>query len=247
MQRFFLTGISLAPGAEVDLTPLAHQLYSVLRMRPGAQILLLDGRGYGCITEIHSLSRQAGTGKVLHRRPWPGEPALKLHLYQCSLKLDKFEWVLQKGTELGVSRFVPVICRRSVARPGNAARPRLERWRRIVQEAAEQAGRVQLPVVNEPVHLTQALATSHALRLVPWEEAQGAGCPSLGRALDAAPGGVDDIGLLIGPEGGLAVEEVAAAQAEGWQVVSLGSRTLRAETAALASSAVIMERCGELG
>ena len=185
------------------------------------------------------------------RRRWfwrndaaPAEPALRLTLFQCTLKADKFEWILQKGTELGVARFVPVVSARSVVRPAAALLPKYERWRAIVREAAEQSGRTRLPELATPVEFSEALRSSAQLRLLPWEEAEVDRAEGLGQAVSAAS--PSDAALLVGPEGGLTAEEVMAAQAAGWRTVTLGARTLRAETAALAAIAVIMDRQGEL-
>ena len=106
--RFFLPDVELVPGQPVDLTPLARQLARVLRLHTGAEIHLLDNRGACFLTRIETLDDRRGTGTVLAAEEIGGEPAARLTLYQCSLKADKFEWVLQKGTELGVAGFVVI-------------------------------------------------------------------------------------------------------------------------------------------
>ena len=113
----------------------------VLRLDAGAQIVLFNGDGFDYVIEITELARNFGEGVVVARLATRGETALTLTLYQCSLKSDKFEWVLQKGTELGVARFVPVISARSIVRPAAALLKKYERWHVILREAAEQSGR----------------------------------------------------------------------------------------------------------
>jgi len=248
MQRFFLASALPATGGAVDLSPLRHQLQRVLRARPGDRILLLDGNGFEYVTELEAVDGRETTGRVLERRRATGEPRSHVTLWQCALKADKMEWVLQKGTELGVSRFVPVISQRTIVRPASALLRKYERWRTIVREAAEQSGRGLLPELAEPLVYAEAVRQAHGVRLLPWEEAGGA--PSLSeRFVRAASSeeGQTRIDLLIGPEGGLSAAEAQEAAAAGWQMSTLGPRTLRAETAALAAVAVVMALAGEMG
>jgi 16S rRNA (uracil1498-N3)-methyltransferase len=243
MHRFFVTHETLASGQICAVDSLAHQLHAVLRLRPGAEIVLCDGGGREFLAQIAALDRNHATALILAERPGHAEPAFRLTLLQCALKADKFEWVLQKGTELGVARFVPVVSVRSVVRPAAALLPKYERWRAILREAAEQSRRTRLPELGAPADFAQALNFPSQLRLLPWEGAAAAA--GLGQAVSTARSG--DAALLVGAEGGFAAEEVSAAQAAGWRVVTLGARILRAETAALAAIAVIMDRQGELG
>ena len=150
MNRFFLTDTPIQLGTLVDLTPIAHQLRSVLRLGVGDQVVLLDNRGGAFLAEIRALDRKSAQGFVLDAVAAPGEPSVAVTLYQCSLKADKFEWVLQKGTELGVTRFVPVVSRRSVVRPVAALAKKAERWQAIIREAAEQCGRGRLAGIGRP-------------------------------------------------------------------------------------------------
>ncbi|MCX6049925.1 MAG: 16S rRNA (uracil(1498)-N(3))-methyltransferase [Chloroflexi bacterium] len=244
VQRFFYPH-SLLVGQTIDLLGLVHQLHAVLRLQTGAQIILLDRQGNEFLTEIRQLARDQAQGFILQQQPSRGEPAVELTLYQCSLKADKFEWVLQKGTELGVARFVPVISQRSIVRPESALLKKYERWQSILREAAEQCGRGRVPVLAAPLGWDVAVKQAQGLRVLPWEASDDQH-PSLVHYL-APQTVVTALNVLIGPEGGLAPDEVAVACAYGWQVVSLGPRILRAETAAIASIAVIMANLGELG
>ncbi len=244
MHRFFYPH-PLLVGQTVDLFVLVHQLHAVLRLQAGDQITLLDRQGNEFLTEIRQLARDQAQGLVLQQQQAKGEPAVQLTLYQCSLKADKFEWVLQKGTELGVTRFVPVISQRSIVRPAAALLKKYDRWQSILREAAEQCGRGRVPVLEEPLGWAAATQQAQGLRVLPWE-ASGDRHASLVRYLKDQVG-VTAINLLIGPEGGIAPDEVGMASAHGWQVVSLGPRILRAETAAIASVTIVMANLGELG
>ncbi len=248
MHRFFLTNAPPATGAAVDLSPLRHQLQRVLRAKPGDRVLLLDGYGFEYVTELEAVDGREMTGRVLEKRRATGEPAIDVTLWQCALKADKMEWVLQKGTELGVSRFVPVISERTIVRPASALLRKYERWRTIVREAAEQSGRGLLPELAEPLPYAEAVRRADGMRFLPWEEAGGA--PGLSERFARAIGGAAGqprIDLLIGPEGGLSAAEAQEAVAAGWEIATLGPRTLRAETAALAAIAVVMALAGEMG
>jgi 16S rRNA (uracil1498-N3)-methyltransferase len=245
MHRFFLTpagseGASLQPGQMVSLQPLHRQLYRVLRLQPGAQIILLDGSGQESLVELVALDGQQAAGKVVAQQQGQAEPGIEVALLQCALKSDKFEWVLQKGTELGVGSFVPVISTRTVVRPAEALVKKYSRWRTILQEATEQCGRSRTPALLPPVEFDKALSSTYAMRLVAWEGA--AGRATLAGHLKSALAGMapGSVALLVGPEGGLAAEEIARAATAGWHVVSLGPRILRAETAALAAVATTM-------
>ncbi len=240
-QRFFVPG-PLAAGATVAIDSLAQQLVNVLRMKPGDDLVLLDGSGQEFLARLVSLSRHAAGAEVLQAQPCPAEPALHLTLYQCSLKADKFEWVLQKGTELGVSRFVPVIAERSIVRPAGALLGKYARWEAIVREAAEQCRRGRVPEIAPPQEWAQAVASRAGAGLLAWEEA--AGSPALASWLQGQAPPLDQLSLLIGPEGGVSEQEAQAAAAHGWQWVSLGPRILRAETAAVAAVAVVMASLG---
>lgn len=245
MHRFFYPHALPAAGQIVDLLGLYHQLHTVLRLPAGTQITLLDNQGNEFLTEIRQLTRDQAQGFVISQQPAAGEPVARLTLYQCSLKADKFEWVLQKGTELGIARFVPVISQRSIVRPAAALLKKYERWQSILREAAEQCGRGRVPVLAEPLGWDVAIKQAQGVRLMPWEASGDQAAPLVDCLRE--PQDAIDVNVLIGPEGGLAPDEVAVALEAGWQVVSLGPRILRAETAAIASMTIIMAKLGELG
>jgi len=187
---------------------------------------------------------------VVGRRDGPPEPQARLILYQSLIKGDRFDWVLEKGTELGVARFVPLICQRGVVlRQPPERRGREQRWRRIITEAAEQCGRSVLPEISPVTELDQALDSASGLRLLPWEEERALGLRKVLRQARAAEktAGPPTVSLFVGPEGGFTRQEVERARARGVQVVSLGRRILRSETAGIAAAAAILYELGELG
>jgi 16S rRNA (uracil1498-N3)-methyltransferase len=218
----------------------ARQLKTVLRLQPGDEIIVLDDLGQEWQVRLTQLSRDTVEGQLLAQRSAPGEPTLHVTLYQGMLKADKFEWVLQKATELGVSRFVPTLCHRSVVNRAEDLSGKQTRWQRIIREAAEQSRRGRLPVLESPLPLAQALHQAAqatppgALRLMAWEEAVE---PSLKTVLSAVR--PQTAALFVGPEGGFTTAEAQLAKESGLQLVTLGPRILRAETAAIAVCAAI--------
>lgn len=242
LQRFFLTEQPITVGQSINLAEIHYQLQVVLRLQPGAQLVLLDGQGRAFQVELATLTRKAASGRVLAEVPCSAEPTAQVTLYQCTLKADKFEWILQKGTELGVTRFVPVISQRSIVRPAAAVLKKYERWQAILREAAEQCGRGRLPELAPPLDWRDAIQQAQGVRLLPWEE-QNTTAITIKAAVTQAEIDTNpkSVALLIGPEGGIAHEEATAAQAQGWQLISLGPRILRAETAALTSIVLTLE------
>ena len=158
--RFFLPpeafrGDGLPASVVLD-GPIAHQLRAVLRLRPGARVVVLDDSGWEYEVELVELRSSGALARVCERREAPNEPRLSLVMYQAMLKGQHFEWVLQKGTELGVSAFVPVETGRSVARSTERWKNKRARLERIIREAAEQSGRGRLPRLADPISFAEA-------------------------------------------------------------------------------------------
>ncbi len=168
VHRFHVPG-PLEAGL-VDLPgPAAHQVLSVLRLRPGAPLVLFDGRGGEWSATIAGAGRDGVTARLLQHHTPAREAAIRVTLAQAVLKSDRFEWLLQKGTELGVVAFQPLLTRRTVAvAHGALGAGKLERWGRIVTEAAEQSGRCLVPRVWPPAPLEAILAASTPSVLL-WE------------------------------------------------------------------------------
>jgi 16S rRNA (uracil1498-N3)-methyltransferase len=214
----------------------------VLRARPGDALTLFDGAGTEIEARVVSVGAREAELALGERRAAPAAaPAVAITLLVAVPRGERMDWLVQKTTELGVARIVPVSSERSVARPeaGTARRPR---WEKIAREAARQCGRADVPLVDEPTDLAAALAAADLpqRRLALWE---GERTRSLGAALAAAPG-AEATAVLIGPEGGFAVEEVALAEKAGFAPVGLGPRILRVETAAIVAVALIQAAAG---
>src|SRR6266516_785989 len=151
---------------------LAHQVRDVLRLNPGEQLLLLDNSGEEILATVAKTSKTSVEVQLHERRPGKSEPTVRIILYQGLLKSARFEWILEKGTELGVSVFSPILCRRSMVGLEDPGHTKIQRWQRIIQEAAEQSGRSHLPELLPIRPLMQALndIPSNALAIMPWEE-----------------------------------------------------------------------------
>ncbi|MCE5259922.1 MAG: 16S rRNA (uracil(1498)-N(3))-methyltransferase [Chloroflexi bacterium] len=232
MQRFFVDP-PLLQNTILELPEhIAHQLVHVLRARQGEQIILLDDTGWEYQAELLSVSQRQVTASITGKT-FPGrEPDMRISLYQALVREVKMDWVLQKGTELGIADFIPVMCEHSLTSlpsPGKC-----ERWRRIISEAAEQSGRTRLPKLEQVQRFEPACTKSVGLRLMATPQQK----LSLKQVLPAAA--PQELCLYIGPEGGFSAAEEDYACAQGILLVGLGERILRTETAGLAAVAAIM-------
>jgi len=175
------------------------------------------------------------------------ESRLNLTMAVALLKGEKFDLIVQKLTELGVNRLIPIMTARAevrLRREPDAAR-RVDRWRRIAMEATKQCGRTRLMTIEAPIKIERLIEQPPATgeqRLM-FAERQGA---SLEQLLDETQGLPKAVSAVIGPEGGWADEEIDQARAGGWQIVTLRGRTLRAETAAIVVAALLQHRFGDL-
>lgn len=246
MQRFFVPPDTLA-GSTARLTgDTARQIIRVLRMQPGDYICLLDGVGWEYLVRLDRFGKDDVAGEIMEKREGEGEPAHKITLYLSLLnKPDKFEWALQKCSEIGAAVFTPIHAARSISdRPGAA---RKDRWEKIIQEAAEQSHRAVLPILNESMTFAQAIA-QEIDRLQQGNHV--ALMPTLGAALpmsEAIRGNGATMSIFIGPEGGFTPDEAITAQKAGITPITLGPRTLRAETAAVAALTMVLYELGEMG
>lgn len=243
MHRFFADPEKSTAETAILTPEDARHASTVLRLNPGSRIeIILSGRRWEA--EIDSSLSHHVSARIL--APLPStEPSLSVTLFQGLPKADKMDLIVQKATELGVFRIVPVFMQRCVARPDPKDMSRkLERWRKIAREAGKQCGRCIIPEITDPVSLNR-LADSSPLpdrNIVPWEESSGFGplafrnsCPEL-----------SSLGILIGPEGGIEKTEIDTLRSSGFISITLGKRILRTETAGLAAISSFMSLYGEM-
>jgi len=231
-------------GAEKD------HLVRVLRLQPGETVGGFDNSGREWLGKVMTITADEVCCQILAERRPEVEPRFAVYLVAGLAKADKFEWVIQKGTELGMAGFLPLQAKRSVVHlDGAKAAERVERWQKIAAEATKQSRRVREPRIF-PVSAWPELAGRLGSQaedmqwLIPYEEERTVGLLTAARQLDPSR----PLGLLVGPEGGFEPAEVSWAKEHlGARSVSLGPRILRAETAALAALALVLGQWGELG
>jgi 16S rRNA (uracil1498-N3)-methyltransferase len=231
---------ALSPGAHVELPePVARHAVRVLRLPPGAPVVLFDGRGGEYPARIERIERDRVYAELAAWQEIERESPLVVTLVQALQAGDKMDFTIQKAVELGVRDIVPVESRRSVLRlSGERAAKRVAHWQGVVASACEQCGRNQVPLVAPLEKLENWLArpAGGVLRLML--------APDAGQTLaDIEPAGA--VQLLIGAEGGLDPQEMIAAQQAGFQAVRLGPRVLRTETAGLAVLAALQALWGD--
>jgi len=237
--------------------PEAFHVVKVLRYGKGQTLSLFDGKGGRFEGVIEAIGEDGTvTGPLTATlKSDDVRAAARIHLHLGLLKASHWDYALEKGTELGVASFVPVLTPRTVVllHEVDRVKSKRERWTRIVMAAAKQCGRAELPVVHEPVQFRDAIRACRdkGLVLMAWEGMKGSGAgetlrPVLREAEDKRSAGGLDVYLFVGPEGGFSDEEVDLAEAEGAVVFGLGPRILRAETAAAAAVALVQYEFGGL-
>ncbi len=237
--RFFVAPqMLLGRIAKIEDPEIVKQISKVLRLQLGEEIILLDGDGFEYVVRLLKIGAHEVQGEILKRHINQNEPLLKITLFQALIKKDNFEWALQKCTEVGVNSFVPLKCERTEKENINA-----ERLKRILRETAEQSARAVVPQLQEAQDFSRALRRAVLLQapsiiLHP----QGEPIKDFYKNKD-----LFEVNIFVGPEGGFTDVELDVARelrAEGKEVhiVSLGSRILRAETAGLVATAVLLSR-----
>ena len=212
----------------------ARHLTRVLRVEPGQLFEISDNRR-AWLAEIVEARGERVSLRVLEPVASPPLPA-EITLCAALVKFDRFEWMVEKATECGVARIVPVEAERSEKGLREASSKRRERWTRIAREAAQQSRRVSVPEIAQTVRFAECLRVP-----APWRYFLDEGAaPPLGRVLPEARTAGEPIAAAIGPEGGWTDDERRAAEAAGWKAASLGPTILRTETAAVAVLSVLM-------
>jgi 16S rRNA (uracil1498-N3)-methyltransferase len=237
LRRAFVAG-TLAEGDRLDLDPdESHHVARVLRLKVGDQLAVFDGKGGEWAATIEAATRERVT--VIAGRPVPGmvEPAIRVVVYQALVRPEKLEWVLQKGTEVGVTAFRLVASERVEAPWPSPSR--LARYARILMEACKQSGRRRLPelssgALDAPPEGVVAIVLAHA-----------PGVEAIGTVLAGRP--AEDVWVAVGPEGGFSESELEGMIRAGWRRASLGPRVLRTETAGAVAAALVLHSWGDLG
>ncbi len=236
MHRFWISPAQRS-GERVTFTAdQSHQIRHVLRLSAGDRVRVFDG-ALDCDQVVELVG--ASEARVVGAAPHAPEPRTRLAMYPALLRRDKFEPVLQKLTEVGVSSITPVLTARGLVRDAPDEH-RYTRWRAILTEAAEQSGRGQVPVVCAAQPLAAALRSAPGLKILAYEGERSS------QLRDALADGPREVSVFVGPEGGFASEEVASARELGARVITLGPRILRTETASPVLAALVLYELGDL-
>lgn len=251
MHKFF-TPKELISGKEAKIIgeDVKH-IIKVLRIEEGEKVVLNNCEGKEYLAVIDSTSKQEVIFEILEELDINNESPIKIHLYQGMPKAQKMDLIVQKGTELGMYDFTPVITSRVDVRLKGEFK-KLDRLNRIALEAAKQSKRSIIPKVLEPMNFTDALNEMKNLDLiiVPYENAEGFGIKTLMNSLrkeESPLSSIKEIGIFIGPEGGIEEEEILKLKEIGAHIVTLGNRILRTETAGFTAASLIQYELGDLG
>jgi 16S rRNA (uracil1498-N3)-methyltransferase len=246
MPVFFIEPDTIRSNQITITGPLCNHLVASLRIKTGEKLWFAKPGGPRYQAQVTQAAGDSLRASIISELPCPAAPGLQITLGIALVKNEHLEWAIQKATELGVSRLVPLVTRRSVVRPpvGRTSN-RLTRWQTVAREAAQQSMRWEIPEVTQPVPFASWCAQhAHAdVRLLLWENPQAA---VLRDQLHGRPR-PRSVVLAIGPEGGFEAEEVSTAKQQGFEVVSLGPRILRTESAALAALSILQYEWGDLG
>ncbi len=236
MRRFYAENLDTSVNT-VNLTgDEARHIAVVLRMRPGDEVLLINGAGEECNAVIAGCSETEVTLDITERRQSAAEPRVDVTLYQCLPKQGKMETIIQKCSELGVHEIVPTVSKRCVVKLDGKDN-KLARWNKVAVEAAKQCGRAFVPCVRTPVRLEACDFHEYDLALLAYENELETTLKSVLRAQGST---ARSIAVIIGPEGGFEPVEAERVVSLGGIAVSLGKRILRTETAGMAMLAQIM-------
>jgi 16S rRNA (uracil1498-N3)-methyltransferase len=217
----------------------ARYLSSVLRMKPGELLTIFDGKGNRYICRINEIHKKEAVVEKIKEEAFSAEPPILLTLAQGIPKTDKMDFIIQKATELGVHKIIPLITKFSQIRHT----AKTERWRKIAQSASQQSGREKIPLIDDPILFGDFLALyKDADGLIFSEEKRDRNLREILNRLKNS----GEITLIVGPEGGLSHEEVESSIEKGFTAVSLGPRILRTETAPIIALSIIQYELGDI-
>ena len=225
-------------------------IYKVLRISEGEKVTLNNCEGIEYLGKVISVSKQEVLIEILEKLEDNNESDIKIYLFQGLPKSQKMDLIVQKGTELGITEFIPTITHRvDVKLKGEFKK--LDRLNRIALEAAKQSKRSIIPKVSEPIEFKEVLEKIDSLDLliVPYENANNFGIKTLINELrkDNATNTINSVGIFVGPEGGIEEEEIERLKDKGAHIVTLGKRILRTETAGFVATALIQYELSDLG
>jgi 16S rRNA (uracil1498-N3)-methyltransferase len=243
MHRFFVPPNSIGDASITFPPNISRQIARVLRIQRDDRVIILDNLGWEYEVRLAEVGRELVEGEIISKSRVTTEPNVKVGLYISLTQREKYEWILQKCTEVGAAEFTPMITSRSMVQNlGEVGRKR-ERWENILQEAAEQSGRGFIPTLRPALSFHDALqdCARYSLRLIPWEQEKVHPLNKVMMTQRSRPITEFSVAIFIGCEGGFSKEEIEKASEASLQSVTLGARILRMETAAIVATALVID------
>ncbi|RJQ38061.1 16S rRNA (uracil(1498)-N(3))-methyltransferase [Candidatus Microgenomates bacterium] len=260
LHRFYIPSLNIVNGKVILPPETSRQIRQVLRLKTGDKVVVFSDTSEQYLIQIEAIENVVA-GTVISQNINNSEPRTFIILYQALTPREKFESILQKGTEIGISSFVPIETKRSLIRKKDVKEEKIKRWEKIIQEAAEQSERGKVPKIFSPMNFGEAveIAVKDGVVLIAWEEeneqflSEEILRSTLVKQVDSftsfgpsAKGDTERVSIFIGPEGGFEKEEIETAKKLGAKTISLGPRILRTETAGPFMASLILFAKGDL-
>ena len=247
MHKFFIPQENIDGVAAVINGEDVKHIYKVLRLKEGDLVSLNDCQGSEYLAEIKLVDKKEVALKIINRLETNNESPVGIYLYQGLPKSQKMDLIAQKATELGVKEITPVITERVVVKNELGEYKKLDRWNRIALEACKQSKRTLIPKINHPVEFREMLKLLEGadLILVPYENQERKGLKKVCQSIDKEK--IKSVAIVIGPEGGFEPSEIEMLERMGAEVITLGPRILRTETAGFVCAALVLYELGDLG
>lgn len=250
MHKFFVPSNNLNSIEAIISGDDVKHIYKVLRLEKGEKVIINNCNGEEYLGEITLVNKTEVKVSIIEKLEVNNESNIKIYLFQGLPKAQKMDLIVQKGTELGITQFIPTITERvDVKLKGEFKK--LDRLNRIALEAAKQSKRTTIPSVNEPILFEEVInkIKEMDLFLVPYENAENYGVKSLIKELSSngTLHKIKKVGIMIGPEGGFENKEIETLKDNGAYIITLGSRILRTETAGFTATSLIQYELGDLG
>lgn len=246
MHKFFVNKENICCDVcKIDGEDVKH-IYKVLRLKIGDKININNCEGKEYLAVIEDINKKEVIAKILEQCELNNESKVRVHLFQGLPKSTKMDLIVQKNTELGIASITPVIMERVVVKNDSEFK-KVDRWNRIALEACKQSKRSLIPSINKPIEFEKLIEKIDDIDLVvvPYENQQGYGMKKLANNLDK--NSIKNVAIVIGPEGGFEEEEIGKLKAKGANIVTLGPRILRTETAGFTALSLIMYELADLG
>lgn len=246
MHKFFVTPDSINESKATITGDDVKHIYKVLRLKAGDKIVINDTRGNEYLGSIENVNKAAVDISILEKVQDSSESPIKITLFQGLPKSAKMDYIVQKGTEIGINEIIPIITGRVVVKNEIGEYKKTDRWQRIALEACKQCKRSSIPKIASPIEFNELLELLKAFDtiVVPYENEAGLGIKKMVSDLKHK---AYNIAVIIGPEGGFEESEIDELSEMGAYIVTLGPRILRTETAGIVCSAILEYELGDMG